>query len=194
MADLKNIDIGSWFSPEFRDQRVPTLARVLDMCRGKIGVDIELKYYGHDQDLEQRVADIVEAHGMAGSVMIMSLKPEAVRKMKALRPHWKVGLLLTVAAGGIDRIEADFLAVNAGFAGRNFIRTAHAGKKDVYVWTVNDAPTMSIMVSRGVDGLITDRPALARTVLAQRADMGLLERLTVELSGVLGVPPRIVEQ
>ena len=51
-----------------------------------------------------------------------------------------------------------------------------------------------IMVSRGVDGLITDRPALARTVLAQRAEMGLLERLIVELSGVLGVPPRIVEQ
>ena len=67
MADLKNIDIGSWFIPEFRNQRVPTLAQVLDVCRDKIGVDIELKYYGHDQNLEQRVIDIVEAHGMAAA-------------------------------------------------------------------------------------------------------------------------------
>jgi glycerophosphoryl diester phosphodiesterase len=164
------------------------------MCRGKIGVDIELKYYGHDRQLEQRVADIVEAHGMADNVLIMSLKPEAVRKMKALRPEWKVGLLLTVAAGGTNRIEADFLAVNAGFASRGFIKAAHASQKDVYVWTVNDAPTMSKMVSRGADGLITDRPALARKVLEQRTEMSALERLIIELSGVLGLPPQIEEQ
>ncbi len=194
MADLKNIDIGGWFSPEFRNQRVPTLAQVLDMCRGKIRVGVEQKYYGYGRDLEQRAVDIVEAHGMTGSVMIMSLKPEAVRKTKALRPDWKVGLLLTVAAGTIKGIDTDFLAVTAGFAARNFIAAVHAGKKDVYVWTVNDASTMSTMVGRGVDGLITDRPALARSVLTLRAEMGLLERLATELPGVLGVLPRFVEQ
>ena len=31
------------------------LAEVLDACKGKVGVNIELKYYGHDQQLEQRV-------------------------------------------------------------------------------------------------------------------------------------------
>jgi glycerophosphoryl diester phosphodiesterase len=191
MDDLNDIDIGSWFFPEFRDQRVPTLAQVLDMCRGKIGVNIELKYYGHDQQLEQRVVDIVKARGMASNIIIMSLKPDAVKKMKALRPEWKVGLLMTVAAGGISRIDADFLAVNAGFAGRGFVKSAHAANKEVYVWTVNDAPTMSIMVSRGVDGLITDKPALALAVLEQRAKMSSLERLILELAGTLGVPPQI---
>ena len=46
--DLAEIDIGSWFAPEFADQRVPSLAEVLDECKGKIKVNIELKYYGHD--------------------------------------------------------------------------------------------------------------------------------------------------
>jgi glycerophosphoryl diester phosphodiesterase len=38
----------------------------------------------------------------------------------------------------------------------------------VLVWTVNDAPTMERVLDLGVDGLITDRPDIARKVLAAR--------------------------
>jgi glycerophosphoryl diester phosphodiesterase len=192
--DLKEIDVGSWFAPEFKDERVPTFAEVLDECKGKIRVNIELKYYGHDEQLEQRVVDLVEARDMASEVIAMSLKMDGVKKLKAMRPDWKVGLLMSITAGDLKQIEADFLAVNAGFANRGLIRNAHANGKDVYVWTVNDAPTMSAMVSRGVDGLLTDKPALARSVLQQRALMSGPERLLLELAGVLGVPREIGEQ
>ena len=161
MTDLENIDIGSWFNAKFRDERVPTLGDVLEECKGKAGVNIELKYYGHDEQLEQRVADIVESHDMASQVVVMSLKIDAVKKMKSLRPKWKVGLLMSVSAGNLGNIDADFLAVNAAFASRNLVRSAHDNGREVYVWTVNDAPTMSTMMSRGVDSLITDNPALA---------------------------------
>ena len=192
--DLKNIDIGSWFSAEFKAERVPTLAKVLDECKGKIRVNIELKYYGHDQQLEQRVVNIVESRDMSSEVAAMSLKMEGVRKLKALRPTWKVGLLMSVAAGNFKNIEADFLAVNARFASRTFVRTAHKNRKEVYVWTVNDALTMSTMISRGVDGLLTDKPTLARAVLEQRAQMSGPERLLLELAGLLGAAPEIGDQ
>jgi glycerophosphoryl diester phosphodiesterase len=193
MADLRDIDIGSWFAPEFKDERVPTLAAVLDECKGKAGVTIELKYYGRDQKLEQRVADIVEAHDMTPDVVIMSLKLDAVQKMKSLRPDWKVGLLMSVSAGDLRNVDVDFLAVNASFANRNFISSAHDNGRDVYTWTVNDAATMSTMIGRGVDGLITDKPALARSVLEQRATMSAPERLLLELAEMLGVAPEIGE-
>ena len=194
MADLKDIDVGSWFAPQFKDERVPTLGKVLNECKGKAGVNIELKYYGHDEQLEQRVTDIVEAHGMTSDIVIMSLKVDAVEKMKSIRPDWKVGLLMSVSAGDLESLDVDFLAVNAGFANRGFIRSAHALDRDVYVWTVNDASTMSTMMSRGVDSLITDKPALARSVLEQRAKLSVPERLLLELAGVLGVVPEIGEQ
>ena len=173
---------------------MPTLAEVLDECKGKIRVNIELKYYGHDEQLEQRVIDIVESRDMSSEVVAMSLKMDGVRKLKSLRPDWKVGLLMSVAAGNLKKIEADFLAVNATFASRNFVRTAHNSGKDVYVWTVNDALTMSTMMSRGVDGLLTDKPALARAVLEQRAQMSGPERLLLELAGLLGASPEIRDQ
>ncbi len=193
LDDLKEIDIGSWFAPEFKDERVPTLAEVLDECKGKIGVNIELKYYGHDEQLEQRVADIVQSRGMTSDVMAMSLKVEGVLKMKEIRPDWQVGLLMSVYAGRMEQIAADFLAVNANFADQRLIRTAHKNGKQVYVWTVNDAATMSTMIGRGVDGLLTDKPALARSVLEQRAEMSAPERLLLELGGMLGVPPELGE-
>lgn len=193
MDDLKDIDVGSWFGAEFKDERVPTLAEVLDECKGKAGVNIELKYYGHDEQLEQRVADIVEAHDMASGVVVMSLKIDAVKKMKFIQPDWKAGLLMSVSAGNLKNIDADFLAVNAAFADRSFIRTAHGDGREVHVWTVNDAPTMSAMIGRGVDNLITDKPALARSVIEQRAQMSAPERLLLELAGNLGVVPEIGE-
>jgi glycerophosphoryl diester phosphodiesterase len=193
-ADLKAIDIGSWFAPEFKDQRVPTLDEVLAECKGKVGVTIELKYYGHDEDLEQRVIDIVESHGMASEVAVMSLKVEAVRKMKTKRPDWRVGLLMSVSMGDLKNVGADFLAVNAAFVDRRFVAAAHKRGQDVYAWTVNDGAGMSTMIGRGVDGLITDKPALARRVLAERAEMSPLKRLLLELAGILGAPPELGEQ
>jgi len=73
-----------------------------------------------------------------------------------------------------------------------FIRRAHRRGKDVYVWTINDAPTMFEMISRGVDNLITDRPALARDVVEQRENMGPFDRLVVEIAEKFGkLPPEL---
>ena len=80
--ELRAIDIGSYFGPAFSSERVPTLAEVLDACRGRVRVNIELKYYGHDQNLEQKVVDLVEEHEMVDDVVIMSLNADGVRKFK----------------------------------------------------------------------------------------------------------------
>lgn len=189
LEDLADIDIGSWFDPKFSSERVPTLAEVLQLCKGKVGVNIELKYYGHDQQLEQRVIDIVEAEGMAKQVMVMSLKPEGIARTKTLRPKWKCGLLLSVYVGNLKNVAADFLAINAQFATSSFVNRAHKVDKQVFVWTVNDATSMSLALNRQVDGILTDRPALAQDVLAQRSKMTTAERLLTEISILFNQPP-----
>jgi len=189
MGDLTQIDIGSHFAARFKAERVPTLRQVLAACKGKIRVIIELKYYGHDQQLEQRVAEIVEAGAMQAEIMLMSLKSDKVKKMKALRPEWQVGLLTSAAIGNLSSADADFLAVNQGLAKRQFVRSVHNKGKQVFVWTVNDATTMSRLIGRGVDGLITDQPALARTVLTNRAELPSMGRLLLDLSEILGISP-----
>ena len=187
--ELRSIDIGSYFDPRFKDERVPTLEEVLQTCKGNVKVNIELKYYGHTQDLENRVIELVERFEMESEIVVMSLESKGIEKVKSLRPEWTVGLLTAVVAGDLTRAEADFLAVKASIASRAFVQAAHNRNKTVSAWTVNEDYAMSAMISRGVDNLITDYPDVARRVLAERQEMSPLERLMVELAFYLGVKP-----
>nr|WP_302478195.1 glycerophosphodiester phosphodiesterase [Ruegeria arenilitoris] len=187
MEDIAQIDIGSWFGPEYADERTPTLREVLEAAKGKSKVIIELKYYGHDVDLENRVAAIVEDLQMQDDIATMSLKYPAVQKIKKLRPEWRAGVLAATAVGDLTGLEGDFIAVNAAMATPGLVRSVQDAGKDIYVWTVNDPLQMSAMASMGVDGLITDRPAMANEVLRLRAEMGPAERLLLWLATTFGM-------
>jgi glycerophosphoryl diester phosphodiesterase len=184
LADLQNVDIGSWIDPQFSDQRVPTLKELLMFCKGRVKVNIELKYYGREKHFEELVVAIVEETGMQDEIELMSLSLPGVRKMKALRPRWRVGLLSSFAIGDVTRLDVDFFAINARFASRAFVRNAHNRGRMVYSWTVNDPVQMSAMMGKRVDGIITDKPGLATHVRAQRADLDLHERFLIQFASL----------
>ncbi len=186
-AELSSVDIGSWFAPEYADQRVPLLRDVLEMTRDRAGLLIEFKHYGHAVDLEAKVIDIVEDMGMADQVALMSLKYPSVQKSRALRPEWRSGVLAASAVGNMARLDGDFMAVRTAMAQPGLIRSLHAAGKDIYVWTVNDPLQMSKMISIGVDGIITDEPGLARQVLELRAELSTPERMVLWLIEELGL-------
>jgi len=189
LQDIQQIDIGSWFDPDFSDQRVPTLAEVLQVIKSsEASLVIELKYYGHDKELEQRVVDLVESAGMVDRVAIMSLKLQGVAKIQALRPAWTTGLLAVTALGDITRLDVDFLAVNQSKASARFIRRAHSAGKKVMVWTVNDPVSLAHWMTMGVDGVITDEPALAKSILAQLAQLSATQRLLISSAMFFGKP------
>ena len=179
MEKLAQIDIGSWFDPAYSGERTPTLRQALELVKGRSKLLIELKYYGHDVELESRVVRIVEETGMARDIAVMSLKYDGIRKMQSLRPSWRYGVLAAKAIGDLAALKADFLAVNTGQASLALIRRAHARGKQIYVWTVDEPLTMSRMISMGVDGLITNKPALARRVMDARNDLTTYERLAL---------------
>lgn len=56
----------------------------------------------------------------------------------------------------------------AAFTTPELVRAAHERGMTVVPWTVDDRPTMAALIALGVDGLITNRPDLLRTVLAER--------------------------
>ena len=186
LEQIKEIDVGSWFAPEFSAERPPTLKEALEAAQGHAKVVIELKYYGHDQQLEQRVIDIVEELQMVEDTAIMSLKYDSIQKVRKLRPGWTVGLLSAQVLGDMRGLDADFLAVNMAMATSSFIRSNQAAGKKVFVWTVNDKMSMFRMMSLGVDGIITDEPELARQVIAERSELNSVERLLVNTAVLLG--------
>ena len=186
LDEASEIDIGSWFDPAYSSERPPLLSEALEAVKGRSKLLIELKYYGHDEDLENRVISLVEDAGMIDDIATMSLKYPAVQKMKSLRPDWRAGVLAATSVGDLSGLEGDFLAVSAASVSPRLLARAHIAGKDVYVWTVNDAPLMSRMISIGVDGLITDDPALANEVIDHYKTLSTPERLMFRLADRIG--------
>ena len=61
----------------------------------------------------------------------------------------------------------------AGPLGRGLVRDAHAApaRRAVYGWTVNEPAWMEWSIERGLDGVITDDPALFRDVCDRYEDV-----------------------
>jgi glycerophosphoryl diester phosphodiesterase len=186
--ELRAIPI-PWRTGSEPPERLPTLAEALALCKGRCKVVVELKSYGHNVSLEEKVVALVEEAGMVDDCIFMSLDHDMVHKLKELRPSWRSGVLVAKAMGDLSRFNADFYAVEAKIATQRFVRRAHAEGREVYVWTVNDPAWMLSAMSRGVDGLITDRPDVARAVVAKRAAMSDGERLLMALLVRVGARP-----
>ena len=69
-----------------------------------------------------------------------------------------------------------------------FIRCIQSTAKQVYVWTVNDQISMSRMISIGVDGIITDEPALAHKVRTTTEELTPVKRLLLHTTVLLKTP------
>ncbi|NLE38703.1 MAG: hypothetical protein GX621_11820, partial [Pirellulaceae bacterium] len=71
--EMKRLDIGSWFSDEFSDQRVVTLAEAMDAVRGRLKLNIELKINGHGRNLESEVVRLIRQADFESECIVTSL-------------------------------------------------------------------------------------------------------------------------
>ena len=179
--ELQQLDVGVRFDPRFQGERIAALTDVIDLCRGRTKLNIELKYNGHAQQLEQRVIDVLRKEEFLDQCVVSSLNLDGVLKIKQLEPRLSVGLISAVSIGRAAELDVDFLSVSRRQAARRFIEDAHLTGKQVHVWTVNDAPAMNRLIDMGVDNLLTDDPRLAKQLLAERAALGTSQRLLLRL-------------
>lgn len=152
------------------NETIPTLEQVLDLCKGRCPLLLEIKKKRDDQYLgiEALADSIVKSYQMEKEVVFQSFNDDVLFKLHAIDPTLRLEKLLIVRMGNvlIDNSfskfsweKYDFVAsfnIFHGFATDRFINDMHAHGKEVKVWTVDDpakAPTKA-------DGIISDRPDL----------------------------------
>ena len=77
LAELKQLDAGSWFDTKFADQQIPELSEVLDLVNGRAYVNIEIKSNayepGHPTDaIEKQVVDLLRQKDLLATSMVSS--------------------------------------------------------------------------------------------------------------------------
>jgi glycerophosphoryl diester phosphodiesterase len=175
--EIRSLDAGSWFSPEFGGERIPTLQQVVDTARGRIRLNIELKLNGHEEELAERVVRILSENDFQSQCVVSSLDYQSLVRAKRLDDRLQVGQIVSVAIGDVAKLKVDFLSVNQQNVTWRYVRSLHRAGKQVHVWTVNEWERMSSLVDLGVDNIITDDPETLRSVLDERAQMNNAERI-----------------
>jgi glycerophosphoryl diester phosphodiesterase len=177
LAELRKLDVGSRFSPMFAGEHVPTLLEVIALARGKIKVNIELKFPGKDHRMAKKVADLLRQEAFEDHCFVASLDYDGVTLAKKHNPKLRTAAIISVALGDVSKLDVDVLSVNAKLVNDRFLRTARQLGKEVHVWTVNDRRSMRRWIERGVDNIITDDPESFLEVRRERDELSDVQRL-----------------
>jgi glycerophosphoryl diester phosphodiesterase len=186
-ADARKLDMGKRIGPEFAGEPIATLGEVIALARGKIGLQIELKYYAKDHGLAEKVADIIRKENFEDQCEVSSLDYEGLMKAKARNPRLKVVALVTYAVGDPGRLDVDGLSVNSKVLTDRLIRAMHRKGKLLYVWTVDEPRDMLRLIERGVGRIVTNAPAELIEIREERAEMTDLERRLLAARYLLGL-------
>jgi glycerophosphoryl diester phosphodiesterase len=183
--ELADIDVGSWFAPEFSSERIPTLQEAIDLARGRIKLNIELKFTWPDPALTQKVANIIRQNEFSSDCVVSSLNFQAVTEMKQTFPDLASGFIVFKVAGNLPRMKADFLSINAARAAPRLVRQLHRNGRAVHVWTVNDFNNVISMIEVGVDNIITDHPRQVRHYLETWNTLSDSEKVVLMLRNLI---------
>jgi len=166
-ADLKDLDVGAWFSEEYKNEPIPTMKEVIDLVKGKMRINIELKANKHEKMLAERTLKIIEANNFIDQVIFTSFKFAEADRIRELNPKAKVGYIFGRLPKDVDVFTADIdlLSVNIKSVDAEFMKKAKANYKEVHVWTVNEPKDMKRMIELDVDAIITNYPDVLRKVL-----------------------------
>jgi len=167
-AEIRALDAGSWFSPAFAGEPIASLAEALDLARGRLGLNLELKDNGHERRLPEAAVALIGERAPPGRGIITSTSPALLRRVRAAAPEIPIGLVVTAPGQDAGDLRLDLVSLDARLVTPERVRANRAAGLATHVWTVNDPAEMRRMIALGVDNLITDHPALLRRILADR--------------------------
>lgn len=159
--------------PEFPRTEMPTLQEVYELLKPTgLTVNVELKTgIWHYDGIEEKVLALTAAEGMESRVIYSSFNHHTLVRLKELDPSVQTGVLYSdewigVPAYARDTVHADALhPALYHLQDPTYEEEARKYGLAVHVWTVNEREYMEMLVKRGIEAIITNKPDLCRSVV-----------------------------
>lgn len=171
-AEIEQLDAGSFFSKRFAGTKIPTLKQVLQLCKGRIKLNIEIKPSAATPTLEAEVVRLIREEGFEEDCTVTSKSLDTLAQIKILAPEIRTGYITHSGFLGFhDQRDVDFYSIENGSITVLTVWQAHLRGKTVSAWTVNRQEEIDRMLRLGVDDIITDNPAIVQNALRSRRSM-----------------------
>ena len=171
--ELRALDAGTHFDSAFKSEQIPTLSEVFETVGRDCLINVELKPLTNGQEiLAKQVALTVKHHRVSDQILFSSFNPQAMQAVKRHLPAVPIGHLASAGqwAQLNSRIVESWLKPDAYHPDHHdvssrLLKYHHRRDRWVFAYTANDADDLYRLYSLGMDGVISDDPVLARTML-----------------------------
>ncbi|WP_394169253.1 glycerophosphodiester phosphodiesterase family protein [Saccharospirillum alexandrii] len=181
LAEVQALDTDRTPTAKPDNARIPTLAEAIALMRGQAHLYLEVKSSPQSPGLVPRVVEVLREENMLEHTLVAALEPPVLREVQQLEPRLRTSLLVHSVIGAIEGQPFDVLSLRDALISPARISAIRQQNQEVHVWTVNDRRALSRMIDQGVDNIITDRPELLASLLAERAELSEPERLLLRL-------------
>jgi glycerophosphoryl diester phosphodiesterase len=159
-CQLRCLDAGSWFDHRYRGVRIPTLNEALSTIQS-----------GSTTLIERKAGDagtcvnLLRCRGLLDRVVVQAFDWEYLAQCHQLAPQLVLGALGDdeLTPDKLDQIAltgARIVGWNHKYIGPDQVAMVHDRDWRMWVYTVNDVPRADELVAAGIDGLITNYPAM----------------------------------
>jgi glycerophosphoryl diester phosphodiesterase len=171
LAELRELDAGSWYDPRFAGERIPTLEEVLEFSRqSDVVFYLEIKP-GAPWGVEQAVVGALRSAGETTRAVVLSFDAATLAAVRRLEPTLMTGYLYDRrqpdAVQRALELGARQLAPRGDLVTPELVAEARRNGLQVVTWTINQPEHMRALAAAGVDGIMTDYPDRLIAVLRE---------------------------
>ena len=88
LDEVRALDVGGWFAPEFRGEQAPTLDEVFELLPPGFLINVEMKaVIDNMRFIAHRVAETVRRHGRWASTLAASFNPISLWELRKIEPR-----------------------------------------------------------------------------------------------------------
>jgi len=178
LAELRALDFGGWFSPEFAGEKIPTLEEFFDLCGPLKVINVEIKRAPDGNTAAApAVVRLAMEMGVFDKLIVSSFDMDMLQACLAEDASTRVCFLY---APNSEKVCDEIADAPGAFAkqyglyayhpfvmlvSEDYIDECHAAGVVVNPWTVNQDHGIELLRDWGADGLITDDPGLAMKII-----------------------------
>ncbi|MFX1574557.1 MAG: glycerophosphodiester phosphodiesterase [Promethearchaeota archaeon] len=166
LEELKKLNAGE-------GEQIPTLQELINISKGKIKLQPEIKVSGLAYDL----TNILRTSNLIETSIVSCFEIVELLKVKEIEPQLKLGYLIPKVLTKLQPIKQyikravanEFYAIHPYHTSvnKNLVEYTHRSGLKINVWTVNDEEIMKRLIDLGVDGIFTDDIALLNKLLGR---------------------------
>lgn len=143
-----------------KNQKIPFLQEVIDLCKDRIDLLIELKAEGTPEKVNQ----IILENQFLDQVLVISFELDLIKEIKELNPEIKTGFLFKEDNKRLwdlaETVPFDYICPKSSLVNQVMVNKAHDLGLKVYAYEVNKKKLADYLIELGVDEIGTDFPKL----------------------------------